>query len=421
MKCFAPRSTTTQCARRPMRVRAARTATKSQLMITAFRLCHEVERLLFYRVISALSEHWTPFSTRAACPWRARRFHPRVGGILRDRGRRRRYVDAHDASRAGSQPIADQCGEVTGERDRGHAEPGRAADVRPRRPLRHGRPEPPDRAERAADDQRLDHPDQGGREGRSPAPDQRRRQGVHLRHAPIELRLAVLVLGHHGRRPAPSTPSRSSATSTRPRDALQTSESHLVSQKAQEQNLATQAPAQASQAKALVAANQQEAAATTATLSQVQGQLASRSRPGRRRRGPAGSGGGGQGRQRRRRRRGRPRRRKPRQRSPKRSAGAPAVRRRPPRPTRPAARPAGVHGKRRRHRVGNGATDGGRHRRGIPAGRPLCLRRGQPVAGLRLLGPGAMGLGAGRSLHPADDRGPMARPHPRLPRCARAG
>jgi cell wall-associated NlpC family hydrolase len=58
------------------------------------------------------------------------------------------------------------------------------------------------------------------------------------------------------------------------RTALQSSESHLVSQKAQEQNLATQAAAQASQAKTLALANQQEAAATTATLSQVQGQLA---------------------------------------------------------------------------------------------------------------------------------------------------
>jgi cell wall-associated NlpC family hydrolase len=58
------------------------------------------------------------------------------------------------------------------------------------------------------------------------------------------------------------------------RVALQTSESHLDSQKAQEQTLATQAAAQASQAKALATANQQEADATTATLSQVRGQLA---------------------------------------------------------------------------------------------------------------------------------------------------
>ena len=58
------------------------------------------------------------------------------------------------------------------------------------------------------------------------------------------------------------------------RSTLQTSESHLVSQKAQEQNLATQASAQAAQAKALFTANQQEAATTPPTLNQVQGQLA---------------------------------------------------------------------------------------------------------------------------------------------------
>ena len=58
------------------------------------------------------------------------------------------------------------------------------------------------------------------------------------------------------------------------RNALQVSESHLVSQKNQEQALADQAQTQATQAKSLAAANQQEAAATKATLSQVQGQLA---------------------------------------------------------------------------------------------------------------------------------------------------
>ena len=58
------------------------------------------------------------------------------------------------------------------------------------------------------------------------------------------------------------------------RSALQGSESRLVSQKTQEQNLATQATAQAAQAKTLALANQQEAAATTATLNQVKGQLA---------------------------------------------------------------------------------------------------------------------------------------------------
>jgi hypothetical protein len=58
------------------------------------------------------------------------------------------------------------------------------------------------------------------------------------------------------------------------RNALETTEARLQSQKAQEQDLATQAATQASQAKALAQANQQEAAATTATLNQVQGQLA---------------------------------------------------------------------------------------------------------------------------------------------------
>ena len=59
------------------------------------------------------------------------------------------------------------------------------------------------------------------------------------------------------------------------RSALEASQSQLDSQKTQEQNLATQAAAQANQAKTLSLANQQEAAATTATLNQVQGQLAS--------------------------------------------------------------------------------------------------------------------------------------------------
>jgi peptidoglycan DL-endopeptidase CwlO len=58
------------------------------------------------------------------------------------------------------------------------------------------------------------------------------------------------------------------------RDALQTSQAHLVAQQSQEQTLATQAQTQAAQAKSLAAANQQESVATTATLNQVQGQLA---------------------------------------------------------------------------------------------------------------------------------------------------
>jgi cell wall-associated NlpC family hydrolase len=58
------------------------------------------------------------------------------------------------------------------------------------------------------------------------------------------------------------------------RNALETTESHLVTQKTEELNLAAQAQAQANQAKTLALAGQQEAAATKATLNQVQGQLA---------------------------------------------------------------------------------------------------------------------------------------------------
>jgi len=57
-------------------------------------------------------------------------------------------------------------------------------------------------------------------------------------------------------------------------DALRTSEASLDAQKTQEEQLASQAQSQASQAKALATANEQEAVATNATLSQVQGQLA---------------------------------------------------------------------------------------------------------------------------------------------------
>jgi cell wall-associated NlpC family hydrolase len=61
---------------------------------------------------------------------------------------------------------------------------------------------------------------------------------------------------------------------TKARDALRTSQASLVSQQSQQESLAATAQSQANQAKALAAANQQAAAATTATLSQVQGQLA---------------------------------------------------------------------------------------------------------------------------------------------------
>jgi peptidoglycan DL-endopeptidase CwlO len=58
------------------------------------------------------------------------------------------------------------------------------------------------------------------------------------------------------------------------RDALQTTEDHLVSQKSQQLSIEAQAQSQASQAKSLAQANAQEAAATKTTLSKVQGQLA---------------------------------------------------------------------------------------------------------------------------------------------------
>ncbi len=58
------------------------------------------------------------------------------------------------------------------------------------------------------------------------------------------------------------------------RDALESSESQLAGQRAQQKSLAAQAQAQAAQAASLARANQQEAAATQATLNSVQGQLA---------------------------------------------------------------------------------------------------------------------------------------------------
>jgi cell wall-associated NlpC family hydrolase len=58
------------------------------------------------------------------------------------------------------------------------------------------------------------------------------------------------------------------------RNKLQATEDHLVSQKAQQLTIEAQAQSQANQAKSLAQANEQEAADTKATLSQVQGQLA---------------------------------------------------------------------------------------------------------------------------------------------------
>lgn len=62
---------------------------------------------------------------------------------------------------------------------------------------------------------------------------------------------------------------------TRDENALQGSESRLQGEETQQQSVAAQAQTEATQAKSLAQANEQEAAATKATLSQVQGQLAS--------------------------------------------------------------------------------------------------------------------------------------------------
>jgi cell wall-associated NlpC family hydrolase len=61
---------------------------------------------------------------------------------------------------------------------------------------------------------------------------------------------------------------------TRDELALESSEARLQSEQAQQETAAAQAQAQAAQAKSLAQQNEQEAAATKATLGQVQGQLA---------------------------------------------------------------------------------------------------------------------------------------------------
>jgi cell wall-associated NlpC family hydrolase len=61
---------------------------------------------------------------------------------------------------------------------------------------------------------------------------------------------------------------------TKDETALQNSETRLQNEEAQQQSVASQAQTEATQAKSLATANEQEAAATKATLDQVQGQLA---------------------------------------------------------------------------------------------------------------------------------------------------
>jgi cell wall-associated NlpC family hydrolase len=62
---------------------------------------------------------------------------------------------------------------------------------------------------------------------------------------------------------------------TRDEDALTSSETHLQGEESQQESVAAQAQTEATQAKSLASANEQEAAATKATLGSIQGQLAS--------------------------------------------------------------------------------------------------------------------------------------------------
>ena len=128
--------------------------------------------LLFLCGISALSEHWTPTSTWAHRSRRACRHHSRGRRILRDRRRGCWIHDADDHSRTGPESIPDQRLEVASGIDRSQAEQGRTSDVGPRQSIRHGRPEPFERTERPADDQREDLPDTGTSGDRSQTPGQ---------------------------------------------------------------------------------------------------------------------------------------------------------------------------------------------------------------------------------------------------------
>ena len=200
---------------------------------------------------------------------------------------------------------------------------------------------------------------------------------------------------------------------TKDETALLQSETQLQTQEAAQQSEAAQAQSEAAQAKSLAQANEQEAAATKATLNQVQGQLAqevaqaaiqeaqqeaaaaaaARERSGQTT-GRCGGSHGGDG--------CRCRRRIV-QRCRRDDCGQPGGR-----SDRSGRRL--LAGRKRRH--------GCRAGRRLPTGRALCLRRRAAGGGLRLLGTRPMGLGPGRRLHTADDRDRMARPDARLTRCA---
>ena len=202
-------------------------------------------------------------------------------------------------------------------------------------------------------------------------------------------------------------------------NGLQRSESKLQTEEVQQQQVAAQAQAEAAQTKTLAAANEQEAATTQATLNQIQGQLAQEvaqaaieeaqeeaaaaaaaasaaaQTAGRRRRGHGGHRG---------RRRGRVDGRRGghrRGQSGRRSRGLPRTD--------------------RRHLPGRLGADGRRPGRRLPVGHALRLRRGGAGRRIRLLGTGAVGLGAGGRLHPADDRDGVAGAPARVTRRSRAG
>src|ERR1700722_14238365 len=56
----------------------------------------KVQGLLLQGVISELSEHWTPRSSRAAAPRGARRLRIRTRGALRHRSKRHRHIHTND-------------------------------------------------------------------------------------------------------------------------------------------------------------------------------------------------------------------------------------------------------------------------------------------------------------------------------------
>ena len=297
-----------------------------------------MERLLFYRVISGVSEHWTPVSTRAACPWRVL-----LASILGLTG-----FSASGAGATTSTPTtlpgpAPNQSQINAAQSQVSAIEATLSQ---------------EEQQTSALDNRYDTAVQNLQTAQNAlqtidASIDRTKAAVKVdRQRVTNDAVKAYIYGT----PQSNYASMFSTSATlgdartqytkqivgdlnQAQDALQTSESRLVSQKTQEQNLATQASAQAAQAKTLAQANQQEAVATTATLNQVQGQLtaevaqaaveeAQQEAAAAARAATAGK------------RKGKRRRRKLRLRLPRPSVGARAGRPRPRRPMQPAARPA---------------------------------------------------------------------------------